>query len=113
MNLKELIEDGIDLRGKALGVTRIPSIKTLENLTSALSMIISLISKEVSQEVVMEGLVQLLIKHAKNLSDLEQKLTDAFATSSTTSQYGHTPTLVSFRIPLGSDQKIVNAILSA
>src|SRR3970040_468140 len=46
VNLKELIEDGIDLRGKALGVTRIPSIKTLENLTSALSMIISLISQE-------------------------------------------------------------------
>ena len=113
VNLKELIEDGIDLRGKALGVSRIPSIKTLENLTSALSMIISLISKEVSQEVIMEGLVQLLTKHTKNLSDLEQKLCDAFATSSTTSQYGHTPTLVSFRIPLGSDLKIVNAILTA
>ena len=113
VNLKELIEDGIDLRGKALGVTRIPSIKTLENLTSALSMIISLISKEVSQEVVMEGLVQLLAKHAKNLSDLEQKLADAFATSSTTSQYGPTSTLVSFRIPLGSDQKVVQTILAA
>jgi len=113
VNLKELIEDGIDLRGKALGVTRIPSVKTLENLTSALSMIISLISKEVSQEVVMEGLVQLLAKHTKNLSDLEQKLTDAFATSSTTSQYGYTPTLVSFRIQLGSDQKIIHTILTA
>jgi ribonucleoside-triphosphate reductase len=113
VNLKELIEDGIDLRGKALGVTRIPSIKTLENLTSALSMIISLISKEVSQEVVMDGLAQLLIKHTKNSSDLEQKLTDAFAISSTTSQYGHNPTLVSFIIQLGSDQKIVKAILIA
>ena len=61
----------------------------------------------------MEGLVQLLTKHAKNLSDLEQKLTDAFATSSTTSQYGHTPTLVSFRIQLGSDQKVIHAILAA
>ena len=27
VNLKELIDDGIDLRGKALGVSRIPSIK--------------------------------------------------------------------------------------
>ena len=113
VNLKELIEDGIDLRGKALGVTRIPSIKTMENLTFSLSMIISLISKEASQEVVMDGLVQLLIKHVKNLSDLEQKLSNAFATSSTTSQYGRTPTLFSFVIQLGSDQKIVQAILEA
>jgi len=113
VNLKELIEDGIDLRGKALGVTRIPSIKTMENLTSSLSMIVSLISKEASQEVVMDGLAQLLSKYVKNISDLEQKLTDAFATSSTTSQYGRTPTLVSFIIQLGSDQKIVQAILEA
>jgi ribonucleoside-triphosphate reductase len=113
VNLKELIEDGIDLRGKALGVTRIPSIKTMENLTSSLSMIISLISKEASQEVVMDGLAQLLSKYVKNISDLEQKLADSFATSSTTSQYGRTPTLVSFIIQLGSDQKIVQAILEA
>ena len=113
VSLKELIDDGIDLRGKALGVTRIPSIKTLENLTSALSMIISLISKEASQEVIMDGLAQLLTKYAKNLSDLEQKLTDAFSISSTTSQYGNTPTLVSFRISLASDQKITKTILTA
>jgi ribonucleoside-triphosphate reductase len=113
VNLKELIEDGIDLRGKALGVTRIPSIKTMENLTSSLSMIVSLISKEASQEVVMDGLTQLLSKYVKNFSGLEQKLADAFATSSTTSQYGRTPTLVSFVIQIGSDQKIVQAILEA
>ena len=113
VSLKELIEDGIDLRGKALGVTRIPTIKSLDNLTSSLSMIISLISKEVSQEVVMDGLAQLLNNHSKNISELEQKLADAFATSSTTSHYAQKPSLVSFRIKLGSDQKIIKIILSA
>jgi ribonucleoside-triphosphate reductase len=76
-------------------------------------MIISLISKEASQEVVLDGLAPLLTKHSKNLSELEQKLTNAFAISSTASQYTHDPTLVSFIIPLGSDQKIVKTILSA
>jgi ribonucleoside-triphosphate reductase (formate) len=113
INLKELIEDGIDLKGKALSVTRIPSIKNLDNLTSSLSMIISLISKEASQEVVMDGLAPLLSKHSKNLLELEQKLTNAFAISSTASQYNRTPTLVSFIIQIGSDQKIVKTILSA
>ena len=113
VNLKELIEDGIDLRGKALGVTRIPSIKSLENLTSSLSMITSLISKEASLEVIMDGLTQLLAKHSKNITELEEKLVEAFATSSTTSHYTQTPLLVSYRIQLGSDQKIIKAILSA
>ena len=113
INLKELIEDGIDLRGKALGVTRIPSIKNIDNLTSSLSMIISLISKEASQEVIMEGLVPLLAKHSKTLSELEQKLTNVFATSSINSQYTSKATLVSFIVPLGIDQKIVKIILSA
>ncbi len=113
VNLKELIEDGIDLRGKALGVTRIPSIKSLENLTSSLSMITSLISKEASLEVIMDGLTQLLAKHSKNITELEEKLVEAFATSSTTSHYTQTPILVSYRIQLGSDQKIIKAILSA
>jgi len=113
INLKELIEDGIDLKGKALGVTRIGPIKTLDNLTSSLSMIISLISKEASQEVVMEGLAPLLTKYSKNVSELEPKLTNAFVISSTASQYTHTPTQISFIIQLGSDQKIVKTILSA
>ena len=113
INLKELIEDGIDLRGKALGVTRIPSIKNIDDLTSSLSMIISLISKEASQEVVMEGLVPLLAKHSKTQSELEQKLTNVFATSSTNSQYTSKASLVSFIVPLGTDQKIVKTILSA
>ncbi len=113
MNVKELIEDGIDLKGKSLDVTRITSIKTLNNLSSVLSMLISLISKEASQEVVLDGIVELLSKHSKNLSELESKIIDAFATSSTSLKYNKTPTIVSFRIPLGTDQKIVKTLLSA
>jgi len=62
---------------------------------------------------VMDGLAQLLTKHSKNLSDVEQKLTDAFAASSTASKYSKNPTLVSFRLQLGTDQKIIKTILSA
>jgi len=113
INVRELIEDGLELKGKSLGVSRIPSIKTIDNLSSALSMIISLISKESSQEVVFDELVPLLSKHSKNLAEIEQKIFEALITSSTTLKYNNTPTLVSFRIPLGTDQKIVKAVLSA
>ena len=113
INVKELIEDGINPRGKSLNVSRIPSVKTLDNLSSALSMIISLISKEASQEVVMDDLVSLLSKYSKNLSELEQKIVEAFVKSSTTLKYNKAPTMVSFVIHLGTEQKIVNAVLSA
>jgi ribonucleoside-triphosphate reductase len=112
-NVKELIEDGIDLKGKYLGVTRIPTIKTIDNLMSSLSMIISLASKEASKEVIMDGLVQVCSKHAKNISELEEKLVGVFATSSVSSKYTKEHTLVSFRIQLGSEPKVVGAILGA
>ena len=113
INIKELIEDGLDLGGKLLDVSRIESVKTLDDLSTVLSMTMSLISKEASQEVVFDGLTSLLSKHSKNISELETKLTDAFATVSTVSKYNKNPTLVSFRLQLGTDTKIVNAVIAA
>ena len=113
VNVKELIDDGIDLGGKHLEISRIPSIKNLDDLLSSLSMIVSLLSKEASQEVVLDGLVQLLTKHTKNISELEHKLTNAFANMSTTSKYNKTTTQASFRLQLGSDTKVTNTILLA
>ena len=113
INVKMLIEDGIDLKGKSLGVCRIPSIKTLNDLSSALSMIIALISKEASQEVIVDDLISLLSKYSKDLHELERRLVDSFTTSSTIVGYNKTSTVVSFRIPLGTDQKIVKTLLSA
>jgi ribonucleoside-triphosphate reductase len=113
INVKALIEDGIDLKGKYLSVCRIPPVKTLNNLSSALSMIIALISKEASQEVVLDDLIPSLSKYSKDLPELERKLVDSFTTSSTTMGYDKMSTMISFRIPLGIDQKIVKTVLSA
>ncbi|MBS3923105.1 MAG: helix-turn-helix domain-containing protein [Nitrosarchaeum sp.] len=113
VNVKELIEDGVILGGKYLDVSRITSSKTLDDVTSSLSIIISLLSKEASQEIVLDGLIPLFTKHAKNIPELEQKLTDAFSTASTTSKYNRKSTNVSIRLQLSSDLKIVNAIINA
>ncbi|MCH8915452.1 MAG: helix-turn-helix domain-containing protein [Thaumarchaeota archaeon] len=113
VNVKELIEDGINLGGKYLDVSRIPASKKLDEITSSLSIIISLLSKEASQEIVLDGLVQLFSKHSKSLPELEQKLTAAFATASTTSKYNKTSTNVSIRLQLGSETKIINSIINA
>jgi len=113
INVKTLIEDGIDLKGKSLGVCRIPSVKTLDHLSSALSMIIALISKEASQEVVVDDLIPSLLRYSKDLHELERKLVDSFTTSSIIVGYNKMSTVVSFRIPLGTESKIVKTVLSA
>ena len=113
VNVKELIDDGLDLGGKYLGVSRISASKSIDEITSALSVAISLLSKEASQEIVLDGITQLFTKHSKNIEELEQKLTNAFATASTTSKYNKTSTHVSIRLQLGSDTKIINAIINA
>ncbi len=113
VNVKELIDDGIDLGGKYLDVSRIPASKQLDEITSSLSIIFSLLSKEASQEIVLDGLVSLFSKHSKSLPELEQKLTDTFATASTTSKYNKEGTIISIRLQLGSDAKIINSIINA
>ncbi|MCE2615104.1 MAG: helix-turn-helix domain-containing protein [Nitrosopumilus sp. (ex Thoosa mismalolli)] len=113
VNVKELLDDGIDLGGKYLDVSRLPASKQLDEITSSLSIVISLLSKEASQEIVLDGLPQLFTKHSKSLGELEQKLTNAFATASTTSKYNKTSTNVSIRLQLGSDAKIVTSIINA
>ena len=113
VNIKELIEDGVDLRGKFLGVTRTPSPNSLDDLFTSLSLLTSLLIKEASQEVVMDGLVAVLQKYSKNLSEIEEKLASCFAKISTGSKYGKNGTLTSFRISIGTEPKLVGTILQA
>ena len=113
VNIRDLIGDEIDLGGKYPDVSRIPASKQLDDLTSALSVAISLLSKEASQEVVIDGLAQLFAKHAKSIPELEQRLAHAFATASTTSKYNKASTVVSIRLQLGSDAKVIGAIVNA
>jgi len=113
VNVKELIDDGVDLGGKYLDVSRISTSNKLDEITSSLSVIISLLSKEASQEIVLDGLTTLFTKHSKSLPELEQKLTNAFATASTTSKYNKSSTNMSIRLQLGTDTKIIHSIINA
>jgi len=112
LNIKELIEDGLELGGKSLGVSRISQPKTLDDLSIILPMVFSLVSKEASQEVVIDELPALLTKTSKNLADIEKKLLDIFKLSSTSISYEKSSTIISFRLPLSTDQKVIKSILS-
>ena len=113
LNLKELIEDGIELKGKCPSVTRTTVPKTLDELGKLLPMIFNLISKESSQEVVIDDLAAVVGKFSKNTSDIEKMLVNVFTMSSTSTSLDKIPTTLSFRIPLTADKKLVDTIISA
>ena len=113
LNLKEFVENGIQLQGKYLGVTRLSQTKTLDDLETLLSTFFMLISKEASQEVVIDDLVSVLAKYSKTASEIENMLTKVFTLSSTSISFDKSPTIISFRIPLSTDQKITQSVLAA
>ena len=113
LSLKELIEEGLQLGGKSLGVSRVSQPKTLDDLSIILPMILSLVSKEASQEIIIDELSAVLAKTSKNLGDIEKSLLDIFKLSSTSISYDKTSTIISFRLALSPDQKINKVILSA
>ena len=113
LNLKEFVENGLQLQGKYLGVTRLPQPKTIDDLATLLSTFFTLISKETSQEVVIDELVPVLTKYSKNASEIENMLHKVLTLSSTSINFDKLPTIISFRIPLSADQKTIQAVLSA
>ena len=113
LNLKELIDEGLHLGGKSLNVSRVPQPKTLDDLSVLLPMIFSLVVKEASQEVVIDDLPTVLGKISKNLKDIEENMLRIFKLSSTSISYDKSSTVISFRLPVSTDQKIVKSILSA
>ena len=113
INAKDLLDDGAYLGGKHLGVSRVAPTKSLDGLAASLSLVISLISTEASQEVVLDGLPQALSRHARDLQDLEARLTGAFVAASAAPRHNGNATIVSVRLQLGTENKANGAILGA
>ncbi len=113
VNIKDLLEGGIDLGGKLPDAARPGAPKSAEDLGALLSVAISLLSREASQELVIDGLVPMMTRHSKEGVDLERRIADALVTSSVAPKYNSHPTLVTIRVPLGHDTKTVSTILAA
>ena len=60
VNIDHLAESGMDLKGKFLNVSRLASIKNIDELATALPLLISLLSRESSTEIVLDGITSLL-----------------------------------------------------
>lgn len=113
VNARDLLEDGIDLGGKRLGVPRIAQPRGLAGTANSLAIMMSLLAREASREVVIDGLPQLLARHSKDAAALEAALVEAFAAASTAPGYGGAGTVLSIRLQLDSERKITSSVIGA
>ncbi len=111
MDINEIAEEGINLKGKFLGVSRLGSIKSVEDLCSSLSMLNLLLSREASSEVFVDGVMSLIQKCGSD-SSMANKIAKALVMGSSAPSYAQTLPFTSLDINLdGSDKKHVDAIL--
>jgi DNA-binding transcriptional ArsR family regulator len=107
-DLSEL-EEGLDLKGRFLNVTRIPAIKSSDDAAAALPALVSLLSREASSEVVIEGIVPALLKNVKDSEDNASRFARALAASSAAPSYSGTITTIT--VPDGLEARQINALL--
>ncbi|HLG37981.1 MAG TPA: anaerobic ribonucleoside-triphosphate reductase [Nitrososphaera sp.] len=106
------LEQGLDLRGQFLNVARLPAIKTVDDATSALPLIISLLSREASSEIVLEGIIPALLKNAKDPEELASRFARALVSSSAAPSFTLELPAATIAVATdGIDSKYLNALL--
>lgn len=112
VDIAELLEDGMVIGGKHAATSRISKPEQPADAVSLLSIMIPLLSREASGEVVIDGLPQFLAKsdRARPDEDVEQ---DVLGMLMLTSVQSVGSSIISIRLDLGTDAGMVNPIMRA
>ena len=103
------LEEGLDLKGRFLNVARIPSLKGSDDAVAALPALISLLSREASAEVVIEGFIPVLLKNMKDSDEIASRFARTLTASSAAPSYPAVITTIA--VPDGLDARQLNALL--
>jgi ribonucleoside-triphosphate reductase (formate) len=118
VNIDHLAESGMDLKGKFLNVSRLTSINNIDELATALPLLISLLSREASTEIVLDGITSLL-NRIGDKRGVVALLTRALMESSAAPMYssdsifGLPITTITLDIEDQSNSKLINEILDS
>jgi ribonucleoside-triphosphate reductase (formate) len=111
IDLSEL-EDGLDLKGRNLNMTRIPPIKSSDDAVTTLPALVSLLSREASTEVVLEGYVPALLKNIKDPEDIASQFARALLASSAAPSYSAGMPVTTIAVPTDDlDARQLDALL--
>lgn len=92
------LEGGLDLQAHFLNVSRIPAIKTSDDAAAALPLIISLLSREVTSEIIIEGIIPALLKNTKEPEELASKFFRSLVSSSAAPSYSAEPPIATITV---------------
>src|ERR687894_465123 len=111
IDLSEL-EEGLDLKGKFLNMARIPPIKSSDDAIATLPALVSLLSREASTEVVLEGYVSALLNDVNDPEDIASRFARALLASSGAPSYSAGLPITTIVVPTDSvDGHHLNALL--
>jgi DNA-binding transcriptional ArsR family regulator len=111
IDLSEL-KDGLDLKGKFLNMARIPPIKSSDDAVATLPALISLLSREASTEVVLEGYVSALLNNVNDPEGIASRFARALLASSGAHSYSAGMPVTTIAVQTDSlDAQQLNALL--
>jgi ribonucleoside-triphosphate reductase (formate) len=109
-------ENAMDLKGKFLNVSRmpLPGINNSNDFETYLSLLISLLSREASTEVVLEGIIPMILEQTKEPAEISSRFAKALMLSSIAPSYTQSGLpATTITIPAdGHDATSVTALLS-
>ena len=113
IDTKDIIENGLNFKGKYLNVSRLKPIETLEDVTVSLPILISVLSREASREIILENFISSISKKFQNNEGVESVFSKAFISSSMSRSYSSSEFPV-ITLPLSLDgSSFVTSILQA
>jgi anaerobic ribonucleoside-triphosphate reductase len=111
IDLSEL-EGGLDLKGKFLNMARIPPIKSSDDAVTTLPALVSLLSREASTEVVLEGYVSALLNNVNDPEDIASRFARALLASSGAPSYSASIPVTTIAVQTDNlDARQLNALL--
>jgi ribonucleoside-triphosphate reductase (formate) len=88
VDTRNIIENGLNFKGKYLSVSRIKPIQTLDDITAVLPVLVSVLSREASREVILDSFVSTISNKIQGSDeDIESAFSRAFISSSISRSY--------------------------
>jgi ribonucleoside-triphosphate reductase (formate) len=114
IDTKNIIDNGLNFKGKYLNVSRIKPIRTLDDITAVLPVLVSVLSRETSREIILDNFISTISnKIQNNHEDIESVFSRAFISSSLSRSYTSSGfPVITFPISI-DDGSIIRSILNA
>ncbi len=114
LNASDLADTGLNLNNKFLNVSRLTMLNNENDFATFLPILISLLSREASTEIVLDDVIHLLLKYTQEPSKIESQFARALLGSSAAPSYSLSglPTTTLSLPAYDLDSKLIGALLN-